>query len=572
MKPRCFCPSLLGWLFLSVLISGASATDAVSDLSAQYIDAYFRFYPTRATEAGQHELDWALGDYSEAKREDWLRFNHEILSRVKAASPSNADDQLDAEALIGQIEREINELETLRRLERDPLFWSSIIGNATVFLLVRDDLPLAERQERARARAAAIPKLTEQARQTFASAKPEDVAPDFCQIASNQLSSLARFYRDGFAIAAATSAQTGRPAADALEQLAKFFGELAQHASGSPRLGRDYPTTFHVGTRVDQPVAEILKSAEQDLVAKRSEAAAYGREVWSQLLPTETPPTDDATLLRRLFARIAADQPPDLETYIAHWRENVDRLEALVREKRIITLPEPRTLLIDRSPSYFVGQSVGGVYPAGPFAPDARTILFLPMPSERATAEERAAFFRDFNSHFNNMIVPHELLPGHYVQLKIAAHQPHKIRTLFPDPVYVEGWGTFCERLLLDQGWGGPGERLAHLKKQMENIARTVVDIRVHTQNASRADVIAYVKNEALQDDQFAANMWTRSITTSPQITTYYLGYRRVRDVYETAQRIDGEHFQLQRFMDGMMALGPVKLDHYFEQARAGKL
>ena len=232
-------------------------------------------------------------------------------------------------------------------------------------------------------------------------------------------------------------------------------------------------------------------------------------------------------------------------------------------------LPDPLTLIVDRSPSFFVGQSVGGVYPPGPYAPDAKTILFLPTPSPDATAEQRESFFRDFNEHFNKMIVPHELIPGHYVQFKIAAHQPHKIRTIFPDPLYVEGWGTFCERLLLDQGWGGPLERLAHLKKQLENTARTIVDIRVHTENMSRDDVVRLVKDEALQNDQFASNMWTRAITSSPQITSYYLGYRKVREAYDAARARAGDKFELQKFMDGMMELGPVRLGHYIERFSA---
>jgi uncharacterized protein (DUF885 family) len=154
---------------------------------------------------------------------------------------------------------------------------------------------------------------------------------------------------------------------------------------------------------------------------------------------------------------------------------------------------------------------------------------------------------------------------------RIAARQPHKIRAVFPDPVYVEGWGTFCEPLLLDQGWGGPLERLAHLKKQLENIARTIVDIQVHTQNMSREDVLKFVKEEALQGDQLAANMWTRTLTTSPQITTYYLGYRKVREAYEKARAVQGESFQLQKFMDEMMELGPVRLEHYLEYFRASR-
>src|SRR5215203_5583382 len=184
------------------------------------------------------------------------------------------------------------------------------------------------------------------------------------------------------------------------------------------------------------------------------------------------------------------------------------------------------------------------------------------MPPENASEAQRDAFFRDFNRNFNRMIVAHELIPGHYVQLKFAARHPHKVRAVFPDPIYVEGWGTFCERLLLDAGWGGSLPRLAHLKKQLENIARTIVDIRVHTTEITREEVIRFLKEEALQDDQFASNMWTRTITSSPQITTYYLGYEKLRGLYEASRAAAPDGFQIKEFMDGMMALGPVPLEH----------
>src|SRR5262249_29961965 len=120
--------------------------------------------------------------------------------------------------------------------------------------------------------------------------------------------------------------------------------------------------------------------------------------------------------------------------------------------------------------------------------------------------------------------------------------------------------------VLLDQGWGGPLERLAHLKKQLENIARTIVDIRVHTENMSRNEVVQFVKDEALQGDQLASNMWTRAITSSPQITSYYLGYQKVRQACDAARGNVGDKFELQQFMDGMMELGPVRLEHYIDK------
>jgi len=560
-----------------LLARSALAGDDVATLANNYLDRYFRMFPTRATQAGRHDLDQQLEDFSGKQISLWIDFNRAVrgtlLEQLRGAKLS-VDDKLDGEALLGQIDRELNALTVLRRAECDPLYWSSVVADATVFLLVRDDLPLDERRQHARARVRSLPRFAREGRDHFAHVDPKNVAPEFCQIAAGQLRATAKFYKDGFANAIQGDDKARQESADAAAALLDFaatLDELGKKAKGSPRLGDSYAGTFRVGTGVNEPVRDILARAQSALATTRSETATYGRSVWSSLISNGSPPKDDVDLVRRLFDRVAADHGQTVDDALAQWRANVAALDKLVHEKKIMTLPDPVTLIVDRSPAFFVGQSVGGVYPPGPYAPDANTILFLPAPSPDATVEQREAFFRDFNEHFNKMIVPHELIPGHYVQFKIAAHQPHKIRTVFPDPLYVEGWGTFCERLLLDQGWGGPLERLAHLKKQLENIARTIVDIRVHAENMSRDEVVRFVKDEALQGDQLAANMWTRAITSSPQITSYYLGYGKVQQACDAARSTAGDKFELQKFMDGMMELGPVRLEHYIDKFSATK-
>jgi len=547
------------------------AAEPINAIVESYLDRYFQMFPTRATAAGRHDLDEQLENFAPSKMTEWIEFNQTMRSRLLELQRGPAlslDAKLDLEALLAQIDRELNGLTVLRRAERDPLYWSAVAADATVFLLVRDDLPLAERRQHALLRARNLPRFAQQARDHFVHVDPNTVAPELCQIAASQIRATASFYKEGFAQAIAGSIHAREDSAAAAAGLLDFaatLDELGKRATGSPRLGAAYATTFRLGTGITEPVRDVLARAQSDLVATRTEAANYGRTVWSGLIQDQ-PPKDDTELVRRLFDRVAADHGQTVDDALAQWRTNVAALDKLVHEKKIMTLPDPLTLIVDRSPSFFVGQSVGGVYPPGPYAPDAKTILFLPTPPGTASAEQKEAFFRDFNEHFNKMIVPHELIPGHYVQFKIAAHQPHKVRTIFPDPLYVEGWGTFCERTLLDQGWGGPLERLAHLKKQLENIARTIVDIRVHSENMSRDEVVRFVKDEALQNDQFASNMWTRAITSSPQITTYYLGYGKVRKAQDAARVAAGDHFELRKFMDGMMELGPVSIDHYIDR------
>jgi uncharacterized protein (DUF885 family) len=552
------------------------AGSATAVLVEGYLDRYFATYPTEATAAGRHDHDAQLEELSPPRRIAWLAFNRAMLLRLAevASTPGlPADDRLDLELLGRRVEREMFDYAVRHRPERDPLFWTDRLGNALLLLMLRDDRPLPERLAAAAARTREIPRLAGEARQALAGTAPREVAPELARLAASQARASAGLFRAGFLAwakgenaAAVRARAAAAPAAAAFDDLAGFLDGLAARASGSPRLGAQYATAFRLGTGVEEPVAAVLAAAEADLPAKRAEAARYGRAVWSEVLPGETPPADDRALLARLFARIAADRARTTDELVADYRRQVTDLAAFLRAHAVVTLPEPLALEVGPSPGFLLGQSVGGVYAAGPYEPDGKTLWLLPTPADGATPAEREVFFRGFNHHFNVMITPHEIYPGHYLQLRIAAHRPHKVRALFADDTYVEGWGTFCERLLSDLGWGGPLDRLAHLKKQLENVARTVVDIRVHTQGMTREEVLAYARGEALQDEQLAMNLWTRAITSAPQLTTYYLGYREVWRLYEDVQKARGSAFSVREFVDGMMAQGPVPVARYRER------
>jgi len=488
-----------------MLLAGcASSVPRVAD---DYLDRYFAHYPTRATQAGRHDHDREL-EHADAS---WIAYNEAAKRKLAATTPRDDDERLDALLLSRHIDRELFRRDEPRN---NPLYWTEIVANSVVYLLVRDNRPTD-----AVARVRLIPRLAREAEATLTT----DAAPEICAIAASQARASAEFFRGGFT---RFDAASGRDAAAALDHLGSFLDDLGKRATGSPRLGARYAESLRLTTGENDPDA-LLARAEHDLAELRKEYK-----------PTTFP------------------HHADVDSWVAYAAKLVDEAEAFTKSHDVVTLPEPRTLVIDKSPSYFTGQSVGGVYPAGPYDPDANTLYFIPVPSGDAEA-----FFRDFNDSFMRMITAHEILPGHYVQLKYAAHNPHKVRAVFPDDVYVEGWGTFCEREMLDLGWGGPLERAAHIKKQMENIARVIVDIRVHTKGMTRDEVVRFVTDEAMQGPQLAANMWTRAITTSPQITTYYLGYARVRALFDVVRARRGTAFRLRDFTDELMRIGPVPID-----------
>ena len=71
------------------------------------------------------------------------------------------------------------------------------------------------------------------------------------------------------------------------------------------------------------------------------------------------------------------------------------------------------------------------------------------------------------------------------------------------------------------------------------------------------------MEGRAIQGSQLARNMWMRTLTTAPQITTYYLGNREIRSIYLEAKRRQGSDFVVGRFVDSMMSLGSVPIANY---------
>lgn len=564
---------MTAWLRIASLIPTLllKATFAFADPVSDYVTQYLQTFPTRATAAGDYARDAELDNLGAAQRARWIAYNHEAALRVAAALQAHPDAQqrIDLELLARQIAQEQMEWDHQDRPHQDPLFWTEPLAQSTLYLLLRRDRPASVRLNFAIQRTVAIPRLVNDALAALKSADPAQVIPERAREAASRLNALAQFYRSGLPAAdGASQAQrreltrVGATAARAIERLAARSEALASTAHADFRLGVAYEQRFHILTGIATPVAQVLNDARFELGAKRAEAAAYGRGIWHSWYPDQPAPLDDASVLRQLFARLESQRPASTQELVAQYSAAADSAFAYAQAHDLVTLPLPRTLVIGTAPAWLGGQSVGGVYAAGPFQPDAETLFLLPNIADDAPEASKARFFSAFNTGFNRMITAHELVPGHYVQLKTAARLAHPVRSLFGDGVYTEGWGSFSERLMLDAGWGGPAERLAHYKKQLENIARLIADIEVHTGGWDQTRLATFLQGEALLDAQFAANMWQRAVLTSPQLTTYHLGYRDIHALWLSWRQSHGDR-PAREFVDPMLSLGAVPVREY---------
>jgi hypothetical protein len=282
---------------------------------------------------------------------------------------------------------------------------------------------------------------------------------------------------------------------------------------------------------------------------------------WHQSLDSassEAPEVSDEAVLKLALEAMEADRESNLADFLAQFESLTAASERFVVENAIATVPTPTTLYVALSPAHFSGAAVGGVYPSGPFDPQADTLFYIPSVPDDAPQEVRDGFYRSFNDHFNAMIISHEMFPGHYLQYKVAVSEAPPVRSLFSNGAYTEGWGSFVEELLLDAGWAGnaPLTRLAHLRKRLENATRATVSVQVHTAGWGREQVLEFAREEGLLAPQFAENLWQRVVNSPLQITTYFVGWTQFQELY--AQRPEGP---LMPWVDAVLRAGPVPMN-----------
>jgi uncharacterized protein (DUF885 family) len=115
-----------------------------------------------------------------------------------------------------------------------------------------------------------------------------------------------------------------------------------------------------------------------------------------------------------------------------------------------------------------------------PFAYYSGQTMGVAYPSESMDHDRKLQSMRGNNVHFSRIVTPHELIPGHHLQLFVAErHRPH--RALFRTPFLVEGWALYWEMRLWDLGWGKSAEdRMGMLFWRMHRCARILVTLRFH--------------------------------------------------------------------------------------------
>jgi uncharacterized protein (DUF885 family) len=161
-------------------------------------------------------------------------------------------------------------------------------------------------------------------------------------------------------------------------------------------------------------------------------------------------------------------------------------------------------------------------------------------------------------------LTAHESVPGHHLQIALQQelNLPDWRRNDDGFTAFVEGWGLYSERLGEAMGlYDTPAKKMGRLSYEMWRACRLVVDTGIHSKGWSKAQAVAFLKeNTALSAANIEAEI-NRYISWPGQALAYKIGELKIGELRAKAEKALGGRFDLRRFHDAVLGGGSMPLD-----------
>lgn len=546
-------------------ISADGAMQTFGVVSEQYFsDVYFRYAPTAGTQAGFHQYDAQLEDYSAAAIAKETGALHASLAKIEAIPADGLDRSVaeDREILLSSIRSQLLSLESIRMWEKNPDTYSSGITNAIFVLMER---PYAAADTRLRAvveRERQIPQVFEEARRNLKN--PPKI---YTEIALDQIDGLVSFFQKDVpgAFTDATDprekaefAKTNAAVIDALKSYGAWMkADLLARSNGDFRFGAEtFRKKLLYDEMVDTPLDRLLAINEENMHANQAQFAQVAHEVD----PSKTP--------QQVLAMLAEVHPaPD--KLLDAFRDSFSSEIAFIQSHKIITLPSEVRPVLEETPPFMRATTIASMDPPGPFERNSTKAYFnVTLPEKGWTPERTTEYMAGFNVGTIVSTSVHETYPGHYVQFLWQDRFPSKVRKLVNAATNVEGWAHYCEQMMLDEGYvpssGVDGRtqkliRLGQLQDALLRNARFTAGIKMHTEGWTTEQAEQFFVKEGYQSPAIA-RVETRRGTADATYLYYTLGKLEILKLREDMQRKQGPAFTLGGFHDSFMLQGPVPI------------
>jgi len=521
-------------------------TQDFSKLEDDFVYGALALSPVSATSAGYHEhngkrLDEMLDDFTLVGIGEQRRFYSDLHNRMELIKPESldAEQRADYRLIDDQISLALLEINRVRSYAHNPTVYVELTGNALFNPFMLEYASKQQRYQHIIKRLERVPALMLQARQNL-----QDSPDVWTRVAQEEndgniglidvmlRSSAPPELKDAYDKAAGG-------ALDALRKFNDFLKNDLSKKTASWRLGKEkYDLKFKWTLDVGKTPEEVLAEAEAALKSVQDEMKklAGGKPIPEAL-------------------NAIAQQHATAATYMDEAKRDLEEATTFVKAKNLVPLLGRANLQVIETPEFMRGTyGVGGFNPAPALEPQLGAFYWVtPIPSN--WSQERVeSKLREYNTYGLQELTIHEAMPGHYVQFEYANKVEPKtrrvLRNFWGTGPYVEGWATYAQQLLSDEGYldNSVPLRMTFLKQMLRVITNAIMDVRMQTMDMSDEEAMDLMLKQGFQEKEEAIAKLQRAKLSSCQLPMYFVGWHGWLQAREDYKKRKGSAFSLADF------------------------
>ena len=537
--------------------ASAPATMAWAQFVDQFIEHYLEAHPTFAVNAGRHEFDGRMPDWSPAGIERDVAHLHQqrIAASTYNAAQLTPRERFERANLLARIDRDLFWLEKAQAPYKNPEFYFGTIDSIDpAAYLTR---PYASLEKRAAAfirYAEGIPEVAAQIRANLRAPLPAT----FVQFGVASFSGLADFYRNDVPTAFADIADPAlqqkllaaiEPAAAAMQALADWLKSTETGATQDFALGpKLFAEMLWMTERVDTPLNQLEAIGKADL-ARNLAALKNACALYAPRLKID-----------KCVAKVRQNKPED--GAVAGARSQLAGLKQFVIDKQIVSIPGPEEATVEQAPAYNAQNSAYIDIP-GAYDKNLPAVYYIAAPDKSWSKPEQDAYLQPRSTLLFTSV--HEVWPGHFLHSLHSNRSASRFDQLFVGYAFAEGWAHYTEEMMVEMGLGegDPEIHIGQLLQALLRDVRFISAIGLHTRGMTVSAAEKLFREQAFLDVGGARQQAARG-TRDPAYLNYTLGKLMIRKLRQdwAAPRSTNAQQSWREFHDALLSYGgpPIPL------------
>lgn len=531
-----------------------------SQLVDEILQALWQDDPVFATACGIHDYDHKLASLAPDAIEQHIAMLKRFISQLEQIDGSlSKEEDADRQALLAWMRGRLVDWEAVRWHEKEPALYLDHALYGAYLLVARDFAPLQERMECLASRLKEFRRLVDEAK---ANIVPEQVPSVYLETTMETLEGAKAFLSTAVPQAADNldNDSLRREVLRAVDGVGTALTEF--EAWLRDRVAPNAQGKFAVGVDL---FIQFLRN-EHLLAETPDELETMGREVLEQAkneLEKVAKAIDPNLTWFELVERLKQHHPPK-ERIVETYAEEVEKARQFIVDKNIVTVPEDEQLRVVETPQFERATTPYAAYmPPAPFDERTEGLFYVTPVDPKEPEEVQGDRLRGHCLFALPITVVHEAYPGHHLQLTVAAKLPSKVRKVFGNNLFVEGWALYCEEMMWEQGyWDDLKIRLFQLKDLVWRAVRVIVDVGLHCKGMSFNEAVNWLVSEAHLEHANAVAEVRRYAASPTQPLSYLTGKMTILRLRDEIQKRQGALFSLKGFHDRLLQAGglPIRL------------